>query len=64
MRQERRRSPSASSPVTGALLSYGLGALFVIAFIVAWLVRMDASWVADVVDSVFPGLVDALRDPS
>jgi hypothetical protein len=60
MRQDHKR-PTAGSPITAVVLSWGLGAVVFVAFVIAWVVRIDAEWVVDLVDGIFPGLVNAVR---
>jgi hypothetical protein len=58
----RNPQPTTATRIVGFLLSWGGPAVLVIAFLIAWLVRIDADWVIDIVDSIFPGLIQRARD--
>jgi hypothetical protein len=62
MNQELRNTPPSKSPLIGMLTSWGIGVFLFVAFVIAWLVRMDAPWVVEVIESVFPELVHIMRD--
>jgi len=48
--------------IVGFVLNWGGPAVLVIAFLIAWLIRIDADWVIDIVDGIFPGLIERARD--
>jgi hypothetical protein len=61
MPRELRSNPNRGSPIIGLVLAWGGGVVLVIAFVIAWLVRIDQDMVIDFVDDLSAGLVSAAK---
>ena len=61
MSRELRSSPNRGSPIIALVLTWGGGVVLVIAFVIAWLVRIDADMVIEFIDNLSAGLLSAAK---
>ena len=61
MSRDLRGSPNRASLVIGFILTWGAGVVLVLAFVIAWLVRIDPDMVIGFVDDVTAGLLSAAK---